>query len=100
MKQAPLSRASAERLLFLIRQVPGHDHVGVRAHGQYLIIELILDDATEPVARATRLDSNTFGLSFRSHTGRWEPMPIAGNLEEIARAMTGDLAAYLDSSNL
>ncbi len=99
MKQPP-NQANAERLRFLIRQVHGHRHVDVRAHGQHLIIELTHDDEREPVARATRLDSRTFGLSFRSHTGKWEAMPVAGDLEEIARAMTEELGAYIDSINL
>jgi len=99
MKQ-PANNANAERLRSLIRQLGNYSHVDVRAHGQHLIVELIHDDEREPVARATRLDSKTFGLSFRSHTGRWEPMPISGGLEEIARAMTEELGAYVDPSNL
>jgi len=99
MKQ-PANHANAEHLRLLIRQVHGYRYVDVRAHGPHLIIELIHDDEREPVARATRLDNHTFGLSFRSHTGRWEPMPIAGDLQEIARAMTQELGAYLDPRNL
>lgn len=93
-------RANAERLLALIRQARDYRHVEVCAHGQHLIVELIHNDEREPVARATRLDNHRYGLSFRSHTGRWEPMPIAGDLEEIARALTEELGTYLDPSNL
>jgi hypothetical protein len=99
MKQSA-NQAYAERLRVLIRQVHGHRHVDVRAHGKHLIVEVVYEAEREPVARATRLDSRTFGLSFRSHTGKWEPMPVAGDLEEIARAMTQELGAYLDPDNL
>jgi hypothetical protein len=99
MKQ-PANNANAERLRSLIRQLGNYGHVDVRAHAQHLIVELIHDSEREPVARATRLDSQTFGLSFPSHTGRWEPMPVSGGLEEIARAMTEELGAYIDPSNL
>ena len=94
------NHAYAERLRTLIRQVPGHEHVDVRPRGDHLVVELLEGEHREPVARATRLDSKSFGLSFRSHTGRWEPMPISGDLDEIARAMTEELGAYLDSGNL
>ncbi len=96
----PANHAYAERLRALIRQVPGHEHVDVRARGDHLLVVLVQGEDCEPVARATRLDSKSYGLSFRSHTGRWEPMPIAGDLEEIARAMTEELGAYLDPGNL
>jgi hypothetical protein len=94
------NHAHAERLRALIRNVPGHDHVDVRTRGQDLIIEVMHADDREPIARATRLDGHRFGLSFRSHTGRWEPMPISGDLEEIAQAMTEELGAYIDPGNL
>lgn len=94
------NHADAERLVNLIRKLGDYGHVDIRAHGQHLIVELLQDTEREPIAQATRLDSHTYGLSFRSHTGKWEPMPIAGNLEEIARAMTEELGAYIDPSNL
>ena len=99
MKQ-PANHTNAERLRALIRGLGNYSHVDVRAHGDHLIVELLHDDEPQPVARATRLDDQTFGLSFRSHTGRWEPLPVSGGLEEIARAMTQELGAYIDPSNL
>ncbi len=84
----------------LIRQLGDYCHVDVRAHGNHLIVEVNHHDEREPVARATRLNDHTYELSFRSHTGKWEPIPIAGALEEIARAMTQELGPYLDSGNL
>lgn len=97
----PQSLAHADRLRALVRQGRGYRHVDVRARGEHLVIELLRDsEQREPIARATRLDARTYGLSFRSHTGKWERMPITGDLEEIARALTQELGAYLDPANL
>lgn len=98
----PTSKAHAEQLRTLIRLAHGYRQVDVRPHGQHLIVELLHDGGREPVARATRLDGHgyDYGLSFRTHTGRWEPMPITGALEEIARALTQELGPYLDPTNL
>lgn len=93
-------RADADHLQRLIHVTPRHAHVAVRAHGAHLLIELAVALAREPVARATRLAPGHFGLSFRSHTGRWEPLPVAGDLVEIARALSEELGAYLDPANL
>lgn len=92
--------ANAARLRALVRQGLGYRHVDVRARGEYLVIELLRDSEREPIARATRLDARTYGLSFRTHTGRWEKMPLTGDLEEIARALTEELGAYLNPANL
>ena len=96
----PDGLANAARLRALVRQGRGYRHVDVRVHGEHLVVELLRDREREPIARATRLDARTYGLSFRSHTGKWEKMPITGNLEEIARALTEELGSYLDPANL
>jgi len=41
-----------------------------------------------------------FRTLFRSHTGRWEPLPVVGRLEDIVRAITEELGAYIDPANL
>jgi hypothetical protein len=98
----PANKARAEQLRTLICLAHDYRHVDVRPHGQHLIVELLHDSEREPVARATRLDAQgyAYGLSFRTHTDTWEPMPITGTLEEIARALTQELGAYLDPANL
>lgn len=47
-------------------------HVAVRAERGHL--RVFIDDGP-PVARATPLGANQYGLSFHSHTGRWEKTP-------------------------
>ncbi|RCJ08360.1 hypothetical protein DDK22_11445 [Cupriavidus necator] len=34
------------------------------------------------VARLTELARNRYGAAFRSHSGRWEPLPGAGSLDQ------------------
>lgn len=34
--------------------------------------------------RLTALNSSSFGLSVRRHTGRWEKTPFTGTLDELA----------------
>jgi hypothetical protein len=52
------------------------------------------------IARATPLGGGQYGLSFRTHQGRWEPMPVSGALPDLAQALTEMLGAYLDRGNL
>lgn len=37
--------------------------------------------------RFTRLGANSYGLSVRRHTGRWEKTPFSGTLEETVSAV-------------
>jgi hypothetical protein len=36
------------------------------------------DDAVDTVARLTEVARNSYTAAFRSHTGRWEPLPEHG----------------------
>lgn len=98
--KSPYPGAAAQRLQQLIRQRGQYGHVEVRSRTQHLIVEVVEEAGREPVARATAINAQEYGLSFRSHTGRWEPLPIVGKLEDIARAITEELGAYIDPANL
>jgi hypothetical protein len=67
-------------------------HVSVRAGRNHL--NVIVDDGA-PVARCTPLGAGRYGLSFHSHTGRWEPMPIIADLTRLAQDLVGTLGPYL-----
>ena len=65
----------------------------VRVHGDHLIA-----GRTEPIGpkltpgnddrvRFTRLGANSYGLSVRRHTGRWEQTPFHGTLEETVHTV-------------
>ena len=92
--------AAAQRLQDLIRAKGQYGHVEVRSRAQNLVVEVVSDYGRDPVVKATPINPQEYGLSFHSHTGRWEPLPITGNLDEIACSITEELGAYLDPANL
>jgi hypothetical protein len=65
----------------------------VRVHGDNLILgrrEPFGSDsklADDDRVRLTRLNSSSYGLSVRRHTGRWEKTPFSGSMEEMVKAM-------------
>lgn len=84
--------ADAEGLRRAIHALGDYGHVSVRAGRGHLNIFV---DEGAPVARATPLDGGQFGLSFRTHTGRWEPMPFVADLQHLAHDLVGALGPYL-----
>ena len=98
--RGPRQRASlatdAELLESLVRARGDYAHVAVRAARDHLLIEnRSAPSDPEVVARATPLGGASYGLSFRTHTGRWEPMPVAGSLADVAAATVKLLGPYL-----
>jgi hypothetical protein len=71
---------------------PRAGHLNIEAEG--------VEGTRVIVARATPLDAKEYGLSFRKHTGQWEPMPVSGPLEEIADSVIDLLGPYLDRENI
>lgn len=93
-KKSPMATtADAETLERGIHQAnPQFVHVRVRlTRGQ---LDICPDD--EPIARATPLGGGEYGLSFRSHTGKWERMPITGPLDDLAQALVDALGPFLE----
>lgn len=84
--------SEAQRLTDVICTLGDYRHVNVRAQRGHL---LIYAGDVEPVARLTPLSAGHYALSFRKHTGRWEPMPFAGELTDIAEVLVGTLGIYL-----
>ncbi len=85
----------------LVRERGDYEHVHVQARAGHLIVKAQDSQGAQvQVARATSLGGGQYGLSFRTHQGRWEPMPVSGPLPEIAQALTEMLGAYLDRRNL
>lgn len=92
----PLAQARAAELQRHLAQLTGHDHAHVRPYGKHLLIQMRRDTAVDTVARLTEVARNSYTAAFRSHTGRWEPLPVAGDLKHAADAVTTLLAPYLD----
>jgi hypothetical protein len=76
----------------------GHDRATVRPYGKHLLIQMRSDDTVHTVARITEVARNTYASAFRSHTGRWEPLPGRANLAETAELVVALLAPYLESN--
>jgi hypothetical protein len=88
-----VTEPEAEHLQQLIAALGDFARVDVRALRGHL--HIYAGDG-EAVARATPLGGGHFGLSFRSHTGRWERLPFAGSIEQIAQDLVRALAPYLE----
>lgn len=93
--------ASAMRLEQLIRQRGDYAHVHVQARAGHLLVKTKDNQGPQDtVARATPIGGGEYGLSFRTHNARWEPMPVSGKLEEIVDGLIECLAPYLDRADL
>jgi hypothetical protein len=85
----------------LLHERGDYAHVHVQARAGHLLVKAQDSQGAQvPIARATPLGGGQYGLSFRTHQGRWEPMPVSGALPDIAQALTEMLGAYLDRENL
>jgi len=92
---------SAARLEHLIRNRGDYSHVHVHARAGHLVVKTQDSQGAQAiVARATPIGAGVYDLSFRTHTGRWEPMPISGVMEQIVEGLLDLLGPYLDRTNL
>jgi hypothetical protein len=82
----------ATHLQAAIRSTGDYWHVFVRALRGHLVVF----SGQDPIARLTPLAGGHYGLSFHHHTGRWEPMPFSGGLDELANTVVTALAPYLE----
>ncbi len=86
----------AEEFTIAIRAMGDYAHVNVRPHrGLLYIYADERDDPDDAVARLHPSGDGTYGLSFHSHTGRWEPMPFSGDLAHITATLVATLHPYL-----
>lgn len=93
----PFAQASAAELQRHLAQLTGHDHARVRPYGKHLLIQMHRDDTADTVARLTEVARNQYTAAFRSHTGRWEPLPVpAADLKQTAELVATLLAPYLE----
>ena len=76
-----------------------HDHIKVKTLGRHFLIQLELEDGVETVARITSITSKLYGAAFRTHTGRWEPVPDEGTLEEMITLVYTLFGPYLTLEN-
>jgi hypothetical protein len=86
----------APELERLIAELTGHTAARVRPYGKHLLIQVQRDDSLDTVARLTESARDSYTAAFRSHSGRWEPLPVAGSMHNVTAAVVSMLAPYLD----
>ena len=90
------AQRKAAELQRQLATLTGHDQATVKPYGKHLLIQMKRDGTVDTVARLTEVGRNTYTSAFRSHTGRWEPLPGIGNLAETTDLVVSLLAPYLD----
>src|ERR1700733_7199499 len=93
------TRHYAAELQRQLRGLLGHEQIVTQAYGRHLLIKRLDDEEPTVVARLTQLGRNRYGAAFRSHSGRWEPLPGAGSLDEMAQLVVTLLQPYLQPDN-
>ncbi len=90
------AKARAAELQQQLAALTGHDQAKVRSYGRQLLIQMHRDDTVDTIARITDGGRNAYTSAFRSHTGRWEPMPASGDLPATATLVVSLLGPYLN----
>jgi len=89
----------ASELQRQLRTLLGHDQIVTQAYGRHLLIKRVDDQDPTVVARLSELSRNCYGAAFRSHSGRWEPLPGYGTLDEMAQLVVTLLQPHLQPDN-
>jgi hypothetical protein len=89
------ARHSAAELQRQLRRLLGHEQIVTQAYGCHLLIKRLDDEEATVVARLTELSRNRYSAAFRSHNGRWEPLPGTGSLDEMTEVVVTLLQPYL-----
>jgi hypothetical protein len=93
----PQAQANAADLQRHLVEITGHGAAHVRPYGKHLLIQMHRHDGIDTIARLTEVARGSYTAAFRSHAGRWEPLPApAANLTASAQLLTTLLAPYLE----
>lgn len=93
------SQRKAAELQSQLATLTGHDLSRVKPYGKHLLIQMRRGENVDTIARLTQTGRNAYSAAFRSHTGRWEPLPGNGDLATTADLVVTLLAAYFDPNN-
>lgn len=101
----PSAKLSRQAFADLVREklvaLGDFGHLHVHHDGQHLVVEQPGPpddpDDRQPVIRLTVLGGLPvrFGLSFASHDGRWEKLPVSGLLADVLSQAVALLGPYL-----
>lgn len=99
----PHAQAQAAELQRQLSTLTGHQHARVKPYGKHLLIQIrsaggadVEEDSVNTIARLTELGRNSYSSAFRSHTGRWEPLPGTGDLATVADLVATLLSPYFE----
>lgn len=93
-----LTQLNATELLRHLTELTAQSALRVRPYGRHLLVQMQRDDQLDTVARITELAHGQYGAAFRSHTGRWEPLPgTPTDLKQAAVLLTTLLAPFFES---
>lgn len=93
--------AVRDRLLSLLEQHETTRGLYVNVRGKQLILGRreafgpALPPEDDDRVRLIHLAGDSFGLSVKRHTGRWEKTPFSGTLEQLVEVMTGPMQHLL-----
>lgn len=99
----PQAQTKAAELQRQLATLTGHQRARVKPYGKHLLIQMHgdgrqdADDSVDTIARLTELGRNSYSSAFRSHTGRWEPLPGTGDLAATAELVVSLLGPYLEA---
>lgn len=93
------TQIKAAELQRQLATLTGHDLAHVKPYGKHLLIQMHRGDRLDTIARLTETARNTYSSAYRSHTGRWEPLPGTGNIATAAELVVTLLAPYFDPNN-
>jgi hypothetical protein len=93
------AQRKAAELQRQLATLTGHALACVKPYGKHLLIQMHRDDNVDTIARLTETGRNAYSSAFRSHTGRWEPLPGNGDLATAAALIVALLGTYFDPAN-
>ena len=95
----PQPLAAVAEIETKIAKILGHEAVKVKAYGRHFLIQINDNGQLDTIARLTQIEPETYAVSFKSHTGRWDPLPEEGSRDEMITMLVEELGPYLDPAN-
>jgi len=82
-----------------IRTLVEHDQVVVNLNRGHFLIQVLVDNTPETIARLSEIRPNLYGAAYRTHKGRWESLPGEENLLDMAALVVDMLRPHFDINN-